>query len=326
MSSIVLGRLERGELRKAWTDEAADFTPWLAQKDNLKLLGETIRLELELVGMERFVGPFRADILCKDMVTSDYVLIENQLEWTDHSHLGQLITYAAGLKAKTIVWIARKFTAEHRAALDWLNQISGAEFNFFGLEIEVWRIADSSYAPKFNLVCQPNDWSKRVTPDDVPTEVGAFYLSYWGAFKDYLDKHSTMVRARSPRPQGWAEFAIGRTEFFIQIWISVEKKYLDVSLVIGSNQAKRYFRILEAQKTDIEHELGPLNWFELPERKWCYIGQYSAPFEVRDKTQWHAQFAWLQERLEAFRKTFGTRIKDLYLPDTLPDTELEPTA
>jgi len=118
MSTKNLGRLEKVDLREAWTSESSDFTPWLAQEQNLKLLGESIGLELELESQEETVGPFRADILCKDTATNDWVLIENQLERTDHSHLGQLITYAAGLNAVTIVWISERFTDEHRAALE----------------------------------------------------------------------------------------------------------------------------------------------------------------------------------------------------------------
>ena len=130
-----LGRLQRVSLRDIWQHEASDFTPWLAKEENLALLGETLSLELELEGQEENVGPFKADILCKDTLSGQFVLIENQLERTDHSHLGQLITYAAGLEAVTIVWIADRFTDEHRAALDWLNEISDDSAHFFGLEL-----------------------------------------------------------------------------------------------------------------------------------------------------------------------------------------------
>ena len=132
-----LGRLERADLRSVWSSESDDFTPWLAEPENLRLLGETIGIELELEAIEKDVGPFRADILCKNVVTDHWVLIENQLERTNHVHLGQVLTYAAGLGAVTIVWIASKFTDEHRAALDWLNDITGTDIVFFGLEVEL---------------------------------------------------------------------------------------------------------------------------------------------------------------------------------------------
>ena len=125
-------------------------------------LGETSGIELERETQEKDVGPFRADICCKDTATDNWVLIENQLERTDHTHLGQLLTYAAGLNAVTIVWIAERFTAEHRAALDWLNEKTDEKINFFGLEIELWQIGDSPIAPKFNIISQPNDWFRAV--------------------------------------------------------------------------------------------------------------------------------------------------------------------
>src|SRR3954454_2225369 len=162
MMNKSLGRLEKVELRNIWLSEASDFTPWLARAENIVILSETLGIDLELEAQERAVGPFRADILCKDIGTDRWVLIENRLEKTDHTHLGQLLTYASGLEAVTIVWIAARFTEEHRSTLDWLNKITDDSFRFFGLEVELWRIGDSPAAPKFNIVSKPNDWSHSV--------------------------------------------------------------------------------------------------------------------------------------------------------------------
>ncbi len=157
-----LGRLVKVNIRDYWEREDNDFTPWLAEEENIRLLGNSIGIDLELEAQEKEVGLFRADLLCKDTATGDFVLVENQLERTDHGHLGQLLTYASGLNAVTIIWIALRFTEEHRAALDWLNEITDESIRFFGLEIELWKIGDSDLAPKFNLVATPNDWSKTV--------------------------------------------------------------------------------------------------------------------------------------------------------------------
>jgi len=170
MSDATLGRMKKVDVREVWKDEAGGFTPWLVKEDNLALLADTVGIELELEATEKDVGPFRADILCKDTVDGHWVLIENQLEKTDHTHLGQLLTYAAGLKAVTIVWIAKHFTEEHRAALDWLNEITDDRFNFFGLEIELWKIGESPTAPKFNMACKPNEWTKATPPVGEITE------------------------------------------------------------------------------------------------------------------------------------------------------------
>ena len=159
----VLGRLSRVDVREVWPSEAVGFTPWLAQEGNLRLLAETINMQLVLEAREKHVGLFRADILARDVHTGHLVLIENQLERTDHGHLGQLLTYAAGLKAVSIVWVSTPFTDEYRAALDWLNEITNSGIAFYGLEMELWRIDDSAIAPKFNLVSKPNMFSKRVS-------------------------------------------------------------------------------------------------------------------------------------------------------------------
>ena len=162
MASDDLGRLVRVNLRQVWVSEPADFTPWLAREENLKLLADSVGMDLVLEAEETDVGPFRADILCKNTLDNSWVLIENQLERTDHCHLGQLITYAAGLEAVTIIWVAERFTEEHRAALDWLNERTKEHIDFFGLEVELWRIGDSRIAPKFNIISKPNDWTQQV--------------------------------------------------------------------------------------------------------------------------------------------------------------------
>lgn len=118
-TSIKLSKISKVELRDCWSNEATDFTPWLAEEENLALLADTLGMnELEVKGREEHVGPFRADILCVESGSDRLVLIENQLEKTNHNHLGQILTYAAGLNAVTIIWIAESFTEEHRAAID----------------------------------------------------------------------------------------------------------------------------------------------------------------------------------------------------------------
>jgi hypothetical protein len=136
-----LGQLEP---RTLWTREAYDFTPWLA--DNLSLLGEALGLDLELAQIEPAVGAFNADITARDTGRDRHVIIENQLEPTDHGHLGQLITYAAGLDAAVIAWISPEIREEHRQAIDWLNRHTSEKIEFFAIALEVVRIGDSKPA------------------------------------------------------------------------------------------------------------------------------------------------------------------------------------
>lgn len=158
---VSLGRIAKVDVKDVWSHEAQDFTPWLAA--NLDMLGEELELELELDDVEIPVGGFSLDILARDANNNHAVVaIENQIARTDHTHLGQLLTYAAGTEARTVIWVATDFRDEHRAALDWLNQHTDEDTNFFGVEISAIRIGDSSPAPLFRLASAPNSWSKQV--------------------------------------------------------------------------------------------------------------------------------------------------------------------
>ena len=198
-----LGRLQKKDPRELWESEAQDFTPWLAQEENLALLSEALNLGLELEKIEQNVGSFRADILCKDTYSNSFVLIENQLEKTDHGHLGQLLTYASGLETVTIIWISKEFREEHRAALDWLNEKTNQDINFFGLEIELWQIGNSSIAPKFNVVCKPNNWSRAISKSahngsDNFSELKLMQLEYWQGFRDVLSNSKIKLNIVEP--------------------------------------------------------------------------------------------------------------------------------
>ena len=159
MTTPNLAKIERVDLREAWPNEARDFTPWLAE--NIAELGEALGMDLELQEREAAVGGYSLDVLATDLNQNRPVIIENQLETTNHTHLGQLLTYAAGYDANVIVWLTREFRDEHRQALDWLNQRTGEDTQFFGVVVELLRIGNSPYAPYFKLVATPNKWRIR---------------------------------------------------------------------------------------------------------------------------------------------------------------------
>ena len=314
-----MGRLESVDLRSVWGSEPGDFTPWLAHDSNIKLLGDTIGIELEVEAQEKEVGRFQADILCKDTAATDHwVLIENQLERTDHTHLGQLLTYAAGLDAVTIVWIAASFTDEHRAALDWLNEIVSDRIQFFGVEIELWRIGESSIAPKFNLVSKPNDWTKpgaglraRFSSPDL-SDTRRFQLEYWEEFIELMKKRKSTVRPTKPLPQHWQTFAIGRSYFLLYTTINIRNSRIGVQLILQGGDAKAHYSLLHQQKEIVEREVGEqLDWRLLPENKESQVNLYRYNIDPSDRSSWEEQHQWLLDKLELFHRTFAGRVKSL---------------
>jgi hypothetical protein len=317
-----LGRLIRVNLRQVWGNEASDFTPWLALEENLKLLGETAGIELELEAQEAEVGPFRADLLCKNTADDSWVLIENQLERTDHLHLGQLLTYAAGLEAVTIIWVAERFTEEHRAALDWLNQITGEKFAFIGLEIELWRIGDSPAAPKFNIVSSPNGWARTVQSSaqrSTPlSNVKQTQLNFWRTFKEYMEQQRSFVRCQKPLPHHAMNHPIGRSGVRLASiasgWDSVTYAWnpeIRVELVIDAKDSKSYVEQLLRQKEEIEREIGhQLVWHNPPDTRLCriYLRRNADFFKTEE---WPEQHEWLRTNLETFHKVFAPRVMRL---------------
>ena len=318
-----LDRLKKISLKEIWDNEAQDFTPWLAEERNLELLSETIRTPIELEAQEKNVGPFRADILCKNTEDDSWVLIENQIDKTDHKHLGQLLTYASGLQAVTIVWISAKFTEEHRAALDWLNKITDDDFRFFGLEIELWKIGESPAAPKFNIVSKPNNWSKTISQavknisEGIESETKAMQYRYWQGLIDYLENNGSKLRTQDPRPRHWQTFAVGRSHFYIDATVNTRDSRLGIGLKIADkNHAKNFYNLLLLDKENIEAEIQEkLEWRELPDNTKSEIILFKNNVNLSDEKNWNVQYDWFKTNIEEFDKVFRKRIKKLNAED-----------
>lgn len=307
-----------------WQSEDGDFTPWLAHDENLKLLGDAIGLDLQLESAEKNVGPYRADMLCTDTVTGAWVVVENQLGPSDHCHLGQLLTYAAGLDATAVVWIARSLTPQHRAALDRLNDTTDDRLSFFGLEIELWRIGDSPPAPRFNIVSKPNNWSRgvRSARDRGLTETQQTRLAYWTAFADSLALRGGAVKPPKPNSGYYTQFGIGRLGFWREARIDMAKKRVTAQLTIADGPVGEYFRLLHSQRCSIEKEMGePLKWDERRDGKQSYVSIHLPNADPADREQWPHQHAWLADKLEALDRVFRPVVQGL--PSQTPDEETE---
>ena len=311
-----IGRLEKIKVRDIWSGEATDFTPWLAKTENIEILSEAVGIDLEVIMEEKSVGPFRADILCKNTIDGTYVLIENQLEKTDHTHLGQLMTYAAGLEAVNIIWIAQRFTEEHRAALDWLNRSTDDQLNFFGIEIEVYKIGDSKPAPLFQIVAKPNDWTKSVHSNASKkrgiTKTEELYLEFWTFLREYLTENESFLKCQKPLAQSWTSYSIGKTGFFLAAAASVRNKILRVELAIVANEANSYFDQLhdmyfEDSKSNLSSDI---DWQKLPGKQMCRIA-LSTKGDLNKKHKWDEYSQWFHQTLEQFSLYFGPKIKEL---------------
>ena len=197
-------------VRDIWEHEALGVTPWLA--DHLTELGEELLVDFadEDVEKEVSVGDFNIDIVAKDS-DGRTVIIENQLERTDHDHLGKCITYAAGKGASTIIWVARDARQEHRKAIEWLNSVSSDDVRFFLVQIEAWRIGDSDPAARFNVVESPNDWAKTVSRTAIKdTPLKLAQRDFWVEVVAYGREHAKRVKSwRTPAPQHWFDITIG---------------------------------------------------------------------------------------------------------------------
>lgn len=320
-----LSRLKPIELRCIWATEDQHFTPWLAEEDNLALLSETLRIDLELEGQEINVGDFRADILCRDIEEDSRVLIENQLEETDHDHLGKILTYSAGLDAYTVIWIAKQFRDEHRAALDRLNEITDDHFQYFGIEIKVWQIGDSTPAPQFDVVSSPNDWSRTVSRDAQSavsrnlSEIQLLRKKFWEEFGQYLTDNNYRFSIRNPRPTTQIGFGIGKAGFTLYTSLLTQAQTIRVRLTMRGNNAKIHFHKFRDRREEIEEELShSLRWEELPDKEASWIALDKDNIDPTNEQDWPNQHKWLASKLELFDKVFRPRIKDLSAADWEP--------
>lgn len=320
-TKIELSTITNVELRDCWQNESSDFTPWLTQEENLKLLTDALNIdELEVVAREEYVGPYRADILCKEIGSEKFVLIENQLEKTNHTHLGQILTYAAGLDAVTIIWIAQRFTEEHRAAIDWLNHITDKEFNFYGVEIKLIRIGNSSPAPIFNVIAKPNDSSKSARSAssqkslDDKTETERFRYEFWLSFIEYMnDNPSKLFRPKSASDNQWMNIAIGTSKAGIALLIDQRDNKITIQLYINDDIEKKLFDALLAYKSQAASEISQsLDWRRLEGKKSATI-DLVLNCDLADKSKHIYLFRWFKENTEKYIEFFKPILKRIPL-------------
>ena len=236
---IPIGKIEKVDLRDIWPHEANDFTKWLASDDGMQLLSDSLGLELEEPRAESSVGAFSVDILAKEAGSGQTVVIENQLEDTNHDHLGKLITYAAGTGAAYAIWIVKRAREEHQKAIEWLNEHTDIDLGFFLIEIEAIKIGDSLPAPMFTIVEKPNDWAKANKTSSSTTDTQKIYLQYWTRYNEFVKSHPVYSKTFNPhkaKPQNWSNLAAGSSEYHYGLSVSVDEKRIGAFLYIPKNK------------------------------------------------------------------------------------------
>lgn len=234
-----LDKLKKVDLRDVWPHEALDFTKWLSEEPNLAILSSAVGIELELIETESSVGSFNVDIYAQEAGTGRKVIIENQLEDTNHDHLGKVITYAAGKGAEVVVWVVARARDEHRQAIEWLNQHTDSDFGFFLVEIELWSIGDSLPAPRFNVVEQPNEWTKAIKLSEGLSETERVKLSYWTKYREVAQATPEFLRVFNPQKPSkdhWTTLRCGTSAYHIALLIDTQRGRIGIEFYVPNDK------------------------------------------------------------------------------------------
>lgn len=266
---MAIGKLEEVDIRELWKHEQYDFSEWLSKKENIENLNDILGLTLVDISKETYVGAYRCDLFAKDETTGIKVIIENQLEMSNHDHLGKIITYASGLDAKVVVWIVKEAREEHRSAIEWLNNNTNNNINFFLIEIHAYKIGNSDNAPMFQVIEQPNDFiknNKSTNSSDTMNKSQSQRVEFWNQFNNVLVERGKPFNVRKATTDHWYNVAIGTSDAHIDITLVNKDSVIGVELYITDN--KDLFDKLYQKKDEIESNLGfKLDWRRLNNSK-----------------------------------------------------------
>ena len=289
-----LGKIEEVALRRIWLNEARDFTPWLAKQENLDDLGDLLGLSLVEAEQEVSVGSFSADIHCKIENDNRTVIIENQIESSNHDHLGKTIVYASGVDASIVIWIVKNARPEHVSAVEWLNEHTDSDIGFFLIEIHAIRIGDSDPAPQFNIVAQPNEYMKSVKSGDdkqlTRSQLGRY--EFWTQLNTFIEENDIALGLRKPNYDHWRDFKLGSSKYHLTVNLLDGESKIRIALWI--NEGKEIFDNLYANKGSIDTSYGSiLEWDRKDLQKASWIADYIDGFSYDDQSNWRE----LQEKV-----------------------------
>lgn len=303
-----LSRILKVNPRNIWRHEALDFTRWLAEEENISLLCDELQINIENVKTEAGAGRYSVDIVADEIESNRKVIIENQLEATDHKHLGQILTYASSFDASLIIWIVTDYTEEHRQAIDWFNRNMTDHISFFLVQIEIYQIGDSLPAPKFNIICEPNDWGKTIKKSeggDKVSELKLLQQEFWEAVREYTNHHPVKLNyGRTPRPQHWYNISFGTSRCHLALTVNSQKGYVGCEVYIRNDQ--ELYEIFKRNRDEIETAIGAqLDWMDLPDATASRV-IITHPADIFKREKWDQYAEWLvniaDTMAEAFKK------------------------
>jgi len=302
-----IGKFKEVDIRELWKHEQYDFSEWLAKDENIEMLNDILGLTLIDISKEAYVGSYRCDILAKDETSGIKVIIENQLEASNHDHLGKIITYASGLDAKVIVWIVKQAKEEHRSAIEWLNNNTNSDLNFFLIELHAYRIDESNPAPMFEVIEKPNGFiksSKLINNQDSLNKSQSERLEFWNMLNDTIIKSGKPFKTRKPTTDHWYDVAIGTSQAHISITLVNKDGRIGVGLWISNN--KELFDNLFSKKEEIENEVGyKLKWDRKEDnQKASSITTYISGLNFDDHSNYEELMNGIIEKVNKMIKVF----------------------
>ena len=309
----MVGRLERIDLRKVWMNEAKDFTTWLEK--HLDILAESIGFDLSTIEREKAVGPFSADIFAEGP-NGDAVVIENQLEKTDHDHLGKLVTYLSNLEAKTAIWITSNPRPEHSKAVNWLNEISPPDIAFYLVKVEAYKIGESEPAPLFSVVCGPSPEIKQLGKQKQNlAERHVQLLKFWGLLLEKARERTTLHSNISPSKENWIMTGAGKSGISWNYNITMHGGSTELYIDRGAgkkDETDKIYNTLLNDRERIEQQFGePLVWDRVEGRRACKITSICEIGGLQDIDRWSAIQEDMIDRMIRLEEALGSLLSKI---------------
>lgn len=289
-----IGKIEIVPLRDAFRHEAHTFTRWL--ETNIDALSQRLGIELTVLEREKAVGSFNVDLFCEDR-QGNFVIVENQLERSDHDHLGKLLTYLVNLEAKTAVWVTPEVRPEHQRVIDWLNEATNADISFYLVQVEAVRIGDSPFAPLFTVLAAPDEQIREI--GETKKELADRHIhrqNFWAQLLERSKGRTRLFSGRTPSTDHWLQTGSGRSGITFNYISLKDGAGVELNIDVGDQQKnKAIFDELLNQKEAIEEEFGePLNWRRLEDKRSSIIAwRVYDSGSLNDPDTWDA----LQEKL-----------------------------